>query len=190
MALAAPFLVGAAPIVALWAANRLEFPPSVLLPLLLAVALLAAVALVVGRALTRPLGVRRAGRVSLRRRGRGLRTGVGPGRHRHEPGESGASRVGRRGRDGRGYCHRDRGDRRDSANRPLRGRRRIARRRRRRRRLHARRRCEPARSGRARRWRRRGGAVLHDADPAETPAPAVAVDGARRRTGRFRTSTT
>jgi hypothetical protein len=48
----APFLVGAAPIIALWAANRAEFPPNVLGPVLVVVAILAGGALVTGRLLT------------------------------------------------------------------------------------------------------------------------------------------
>lgn len=47
--LVAPFLVGAAPIVALWAANQTEFPPTVLAPLLIIVAILAGGATIVGR---------------------------------------------------------------------------------------------------------------------------------------------
>jgi hypothetical protein len=49
---AAPFLVGIAPIVALWAANRAEFPATVLVPLSIVVGGIAAGALLVGRGLT------------------------------------------------------------------------------------------------------------------------------------------
>ena len=49
---AAPFLVGIAPIVALWAANRAEFPATVLVPLSIVVGGIAAGALLIGRGLT------------------------------------------------------------------------------------------------------------------------------------------
>ena len=45
---AAPFLVGIAPIVALWAANRAEFPATVLVPLSIVVGGIAAGALLIG----------------------------------------------------------------------------------------------------------------------------------------------
>jgi hypothetical protein len=49
LALAAPFLVAAVPVVSLWAANRLEFPATALLPILLVTSALAAIALGIGR---------------------------------------------------------------------------------------------------------------------------------------------
>lgn len=52
VALAAPFLVAALPIVSLWEANRYEFPATALLPLLVVGSAAAAAALSIGRLLT------------------------------------------------------------------------------------------------------------------------------------------
>jgi hypothetical protein len=56
-ALAAPFLVGAAPIVALWLANRVEFEPAVMAGPLFAVWIVAAIVLAIAWTLSRSVGV-------------------------------------------------------------------------------------------------------------------------------------